>query len=97
MESSEELRQLRPRAVDWKKYQPSSLPKQAPPAEQHLYSEEAEAILIDVAKRLRELLRREGKRWNQTEEFFERVEEEHENRVGNLRLFFFQKRTGFPF
>jgi hypothetical protein len=97
MESADELRQMKPRAVKWEKYQPSSLAEQAPPEEQHLYGEEIEAILIDLAKRLRRVLRAEGKRWNQGQDYFERVEEEHEDRVGKLRLFFFQKRTGQPF
>jgi hypothetical protein len=97
METPEELRQLKPRAVDWNKYRPSSLPTQAPPEEQHLYREEVEAILIDLAKRLRRLLIAEGKRWNQRQDYFESVEEEHEDRVESVRLFFFQKRTGQPF
>lgn len=97
METLEELWQLKPRKVDWSKYRPSSLPTQAPPEEQYLYSEDAEKILIDIAKRLRKLLRAEGKRWNQRQEYFERVEEEHQDRVETLRLFFFQKRTGQPF
>lgn len=97
METPDELRQLKPRKVDWSKYEPSSSPTQAPPEEQHLYSKEAETILIDIAKRLRKLLLAEGKRWNQEQDFFNRVEEEHEDRVQTLRLFFFQKRTGMPF
>jgi hypothetical protein len=97
MDTPEELRQLKPRSVDWSKYAPSSLPTQAPPEEQHLYSEEVEAILVGLAQRLRRLLVAEGKRWDQGQDFFERVEEEHEDRVGKLRLFFFQKRTGMPF
>ena len=97
METPDELRQLKPRSVDWSKYEPSGNPTQAPPEEQHLYSEEVEAILIDLSKRLRKLLIAEGKRWDQGQDFFESVEEEHQDRVQTLRLFFFQKRTGLPF
>jgi hypothetical protein len=97
METVDELRKLKPSAVDWSKYMPSRDLQQAPLEEQHLYSEEAEAILIDIAERLRRVLVAKGKRWKEDNDYFRAVEEEHQDRVDKIRLMFFQKRTGMPF
>ena len=74
--------------------------EKAPPEEMHLYSEEAEVEIKDTIRRMGRELMEDWKGshypdlWPSLEE---RVEEMVEERIGRVRLFFFQKRTGHPF
>ena len=76
----DELREIKSLAVDWRKYEPCTNPQQASTEEQGLYSKEAEVILIETAERLRKLLIAQGKRSHQELDYFEQVEEEHEDK-----------------